>query len=86
MVLASQAIRGNRNSVWFLRVDVETLALSLYGTRAFHDAHREQHDRPCAICAITTFTPPTRVLKAKPTLKNLRRVVSQKRKSKRLSH
>jgi hypothetical protein len=38
-----------------LRVDVETFALQLYGTRAFHNAHKEQFDKPCSICAITSF-------------------------------
>ncbi|USP74169.1 hypothetical protein yc1106_01443 [Curvularia clavata] len=54
-VFASPHIRGNK-SPWILRVDVEALALQLYRTREFHDAHPEQFDKPCLICAITTFT------------------------------
>ncbi|EUC39993.1 hypothetical protein COCMIDRAFT_41605 [Bipolaris oryzae ATCC 44560] len=53
--LASNRIRGNR-SLWVLRVDVEALAFQLYHTRGFHDAHPEQFDRPCSICAITRLT------------------------------
>lgn len=54
-IFASHNIRGNK-APWVLRVDVEALALQLYRTREFHDAHPEQFDKPCLICAITTFT------------------------------
>lgn len=55
-VYASHRIRGNLNSPWILRVDVEALALQLYHTREFHDAHPEQFGRPCSMCAITRFS------------------------------
>lgn len=54
-IFASPRIRGNK-SPWVLRVDVEALALQLYRTREFHDAHPDQFNKPCLICAITTFT------------------------------
>lgn len=63
--LASNRIRGNR-SPWVLRVDVEAFALELYRTREFHDAHPEQFDRPCSICAITRFTHNHKVNKPQP--------------------
>ena len=34
---------------WILRIDVEALALKLYGTRAFHDVRSEGLDVPCSI-------------------------------------
>ncbi|KAF1911826.1 hypothetical protein BDU57DRAFT_87486 [Ampelomyces quisqualis] len=84
-ILASPSVRGNRNSVWFLRIDVEALALQLYGTRAFHDAHPEQFGKPCSICAITKFTPTHRVSKHKSSQKTERRLASQKKKLRRSS-
>ncbi|KAL5113753.1 hypothetical protein ACEQ8H_008365 [Pleosporales sp. CAS-2024a] len=46
----------DQETVWALRTDVEAMALQLYGTRAFHEAHPEQLGKPCSICAITRFT------------------------------
>lgn len=54
-ITSSPHIRGITG--WALRIDVEHLALQLYGTRAFHNAHKEQFDKPCTLCAITRFTP-----------------------------
>lgn len=45
------------NSLWVLRIDVEDMALRLYGTRAFHAAHVDQLGKPCSICAFTRFSP-----------------------------
>ncbi|KAF2131522.1 hypothetical protein P153DRAFT_365104 [Dothidotthia symphoricarpi CBS 119687] len=78
--LASPYIRGSPGSIWVLRIDVENLALQLYGTRAFHSAHVEQFGKPCSICAITRFTSEFRVSKAKSVSKTLRRHASLKRK------
>jgi hypothetical protein len=52
---------------------VETFALQLYGTRAFHNAHKEQFDKPCSICAITSFTLSYGGTKHKPSEKNIQR-------------
>lgn len=56
-VIESPVIRGRRGTVWYLRTDVEALAVQLYGTRAFHAAHAHQVGKPCTICAITRFKP-----------------------------
>lgn len=57
-ILSCPSIRGpGPNSPWVLRIDVEAMALQLYGTRAFHAAHVDQLGKPCSICAITRFTP-----------------------------
>ncbi|KAH6259400.1 hypothetical protein HBI40_090050 [Parastagonospora nodorum] len=82
-VLASPFIRGTQHSFWFLRVDVEAVALQLYGTRAFHEAHQEQFGRPCSICAITKFTPSQRGTRHKSTQKSERRIVNQRKKTRR---
>jgi hypothetical protein len=82
-VLSCPTIRGERNSVWFLRIDIETLALQLYGTRAFHDAHHEQFGKPCSICAITKFTPSLRSTRHKSIQKLDRRIVNQRKKIRR---
>lgn len=89
-VLNSPLIRGPGNgSYWVLRIDVEAMALRLYGTRAFHAAHPDQLGKPCTICAITRFTPEftastrsERGLK-RGTTRPVRRVTSQKRRGKR---
>ncbi|EOA82306.1 uncharacterized protein SETTUDRAFT_157133 [Exserohilum turcica Et28A] len=65
----SHRIRGNPNSPWILRVDVEALALQLYRTRQFHDAHPEQFGKPCSMCAITRFTHRHDVKKSPPSQK-----------------
>jgi hypothetical protein len=69
--------------VWFLRTDIEALALQLYGTRAFHDAHEEQFGKPCSICAITKFSPSHRSTKLKSMQKLDRRLLSQRKKIRR---
>jgi hypothetical protein len=66
-----------------LRIDVEALALQLYGTRAFHDAHEEQFGKPCSICAITKFTPSLRSTKHKSIQRLDRRPVNQRRRARR---
>ncbi|KAH7095812.1 hypothetical protein FB567DRAFT_40641 [Paraphoma chrysanthemicola] len=73
-VRSSPVIRGNPNTVWVLRVDVEALAYQLYGTRAFHHAHPEQQGRPCTICAITKFAPEGRVTGPRNNQKQSRRL------------
>ncbi|KAH7397115.1 hypothetical protein BKA66DRAFT_408330 [Pyrenochaeta sp. MPI-SDFR-AT-0127] len=87
-VIASPYIRGDPGFFWVLRIDVEALALQLYGTRAFHTARLEQMGKPCSICAFTRFSPAdSRVTKPKSTQKPLRRLASQRKKSsKRLAH
>jgi hypothetical protein len=80
-IVASPKIR--LAGTWVLRIDVEALALQLYGTRAFHSAHVEQFGKPCSICAITRFVPDQRFTKPRPGQKNERRLVSVKKKSKR---
>lgn len=90
--MASPHVRGSGpNSPWVLRIDVEAMALQLYGTRAFHAAHVDQLGKPCSICAITRFTPDfsastrsERGLK-RGTTRPVRRVASQKRKGVRRS-
>ncbi|KAF9696056.1 hypothetical protein EKO04_006236 [Ascochyta lentis] len=86
-VLNSPVIRGpGPNSAWVLRIDVEAMALRLYGTRAFHAAHADQLGKPCSICAITRFTPAfaasTRSERGlrRGTTRPVRRVMSQKRR------
>ncbi|KAJ4986879.1 hypothetical protein SVAN01_07557, partial [Stagonosporopsis vannaccii] len=91
-IAASPRIRGpGPNSPWVLRIDVEAMALQLYGTRAFHAAHADQLGKPCSICAITRFPPAfsatarsERGLK-RGTTRPVRTVVSQKRKGLRRS-
>lgn len=78
--LSSPRIRGRPGSVWVLRIDVESVALQLYGTRAFHDAHVEQLGKPCYICAITRFTPEFHVAKARSAAKSLPKHASLKKK------
>ncbi|KAH7414089.1 hypothetical protein DE146DRAFT_601318 [Phaeosphaeria sp. MPI-PUGE-AT-0046c] len=80
MIFTCPSVRGYRDSVWFLRVDVEALALQLYGTRAFHSAHQDQFGKPCAICAITNFTSVQRSARLKPGQKMDRRVAVQRKK------
>lgn len=82
----SSTIRGPEGSIWVLRVDVEALALQLYGTRAFHDAHPDQMGKPCTICAIVKFTPKQKAVRIRTSPKFDRRLVVQKRKSKRRSN
>ncbi|KAF1841189.1 uncharacterized protein K460DRAFT_371203 [Cucurbitaria berberidis CBS 394.84] len=80
-IRASPHIRSKPGSVWVLRIDVESLALQLYGTRAFHSAHVEQMGKPCSICAITRFLPTQNQLsKPKPSQK-VRPLASLKRKA-----
>ncbi|KAJ4323076.1 hypothetical protein N0V94_002100 [Neodidymelliopsis sp. IMI 364377] len=89
-VLSSPLIRGpGPNSPWVLRIDVEAMALRLYGTRAFHAAHLDQFGKPCSICAITRFEPhlvatsPTERGLKRGTTRPVRRVASLKRRGKR---
>jgi hypothetical protein len=70
---------------WVLRIDVESLALRLYGTRAFHNAHIEQFGKPCSICAITRFISEHQGAKPRFGQKNERRPGSSKKKAKRSS-
>jgi hypothetical protein len=44
--LGANRVRGN--DLWALRVDVERLALSLYGSKAFHDLRGER--QLCMVC------------------------------------
>ncbi|KAJ4367270.1 hypothetical protein N0V83_006851 [Neocucurbitaria cava] len=77
----SHLIRTKPGSVWVLRIDVESLALRLYGTRAFHNAHVQQMGKPCSICAITRFLPSqTRLTKSKSGQKTTRPLASLKKK------
>ncbi|KAF2832846.1 hypothetical protein CC86DRAFT_461333 [Ophiobolus disseminans] len=82
-IVNSPTIRGNRDTVWFLRTDVEALALQLYGTRAFHAAHPKQFGKPCSICAITRFKPEFRDNKSRSNSKIERRGLNQKKRSRR---
>lgn len=45
---------------WILRIDVEALALELYGTRAFHDTRSQGFDVPCSIpnCGLAGYIGP----------------------------
>ncbi|OAL50294.1 hypothetical protein IQ07DRAFT_509850 [Pyrenochaeta sp. DS3sAY3a] len=81
-ILSSPSIRGTPGSPWVLRIDVEALALSLYGTRAFHSARLEQFGKPCAICAITRFAHTSAESKGA----RVRRGAGVKRKSKRVGY
>ncbi|KAF2637087.1 hypothetical protein P280DRAFT_472606 [Massarina eburnea CBS 473.64] len=49
-VLRANNVRGSAQYEWILRIDVEALALKVYGTRAFHHARRHEEARPCDIC------------------------------------
>ncbi|KAJ4296410.1 hypothetical protein N0V90_006455 [Kalmusia sp. IMI 367209] len=52
-ILAAHNVRGAGHKWdWVLRVDVETLALKLYGTRAFHDTTSLGLYTPCKICKL----------------------------------
>ncbi|KAI8936243.1 hypothetical protein NX059_006667 [Plenodomus lindquistii] len=62
-ITSSPLIRGSPS--WVLRIDVEALALQLYRTRAFHNAHKEQFGKPCSLCAITRFLPDISVAKTR---------------------
>ncbi|KAH9865820.1 hypothetical protein J1614_009407 [Plenodomus biglobosus] len=62
-ISSSPLIRGIPG--WVLRIDVEALALQLYRTRAFHNAHKEQFGKPCSLCAITRFLPDISVAKTR---------------------
>ncbi|KAF2856273.1 hypothetical protein T440DRAFT_503909 [Plenodomus tracheiphilus IPT5] len=62
-ISSSPSIRGIPG--WVLRIDVEALALQLYRTRAFHNAHKEQFGKPCSLCAITRFLPDVAVAKTR---------------------
>lgn len=84
-VRTCRSIRRIPNSPWFLRIDVEALALQLYGTRAFHSAHQEQFGKPCAICAITRFNTVQRSIKHKSGQKTDRKVAVQRMKLRRSS-
>ena len=94
-ILNSPQIRGGRSgSPWVLRIDVEAMALDLYGTRAFHSAHLEQFGKPCSICAITRFTPPVsaaanrvskRITSPRTNPKGVRRVTSQRKSMRKVA-
>ncbi|KAF2032580.1 hypothetical protein EK21DRAFT_60673 [Setomelanomma holmii] len=73
-VRSSPALRSIPNAVWVLRIDVEALALQLYGTRAFHDVRGEQPGKPCTICAITRFIPDSRRTTPGDNQRNARRL------------
>ncbi|KAH9870317.1 hypothetical protein IAQ61_005791 [Plenodomus lingam] len=62
-ISSSPYIRGIPG--WLLRIDVEALALQLYRTRAFHNAHKEQFGKPCSLCGITRFLPELSVAKSR---------------------
>ncbi|KAF1956236.1 hypothetical protein CC80DRAFT_516468 [Byssothecium circinans] len=50
-LLSVNKIRGSPNYEWILRIDVEALALKLYGTRSFHHSRLPgEKARPCDIC------------------------------------
>ncbi|KAG9186625.1 hypothetical protein G6011_09733 [Alternaria panax] len=82
-VLSSRNVRGNMDSVWILRVDVEELALQLYRTREFHSARKEQLGKPCNLCAITRFRPEHHIGKPRPTQKAAVRLIAKKRSTRR---
>lgn len=55
-LLAAHNVRGSSLRYdWVLRIDVEALALKLYGTRAFHDTRSDRFSKPCSIpnCAFS---------------------------------
>lgn len=48
-VLTRNGVSGTPNHEWILRIDVEALALRLYGTRAFHDTLSQGLEVDCSI-------------------------------------
>ncbi|ORY07785.1 hypothetical protein BCR34DRAFT_489165, partial [Clohesyomyces aquaticus] len=62
-------IRGTPGYAWTLRVDVEALALDLYGTKEFHAPTPEEQGKPCVICQRARRLEAIRQVKLSPSVK-----------------